>query len=283
MAASSPPAPSRNPDLFWALRGGGGNFGVVTSFLFRLHPVDQVVAGPMFWPLERSRRGHALVSRLHRRGAGGPERLLCLPDRAAGGPVPAGAAGEEGVWRRLVLDRVRGRGRRGLQADARVRAAADPRCAADAFPALQSAFDALYPPGHQWYWRADFVNELCDAAIAEHASLRRRAADAAVDDAPVPDRRCGASRQAGRHAVFLSRRQLGRGHGRRRPRRAGRAEDQRLDQELLGGAASVFGRRRLREHDDGRGRGTHPRVLPRQLRPAGCRSSASTTRTTCSA
>jgi FAD/FMN-containing dehydrogenase len=44
----------QNPDLYWALRGGGGNFGVVTSFLFRLHPVDTVVAGPTFWPLERS-------------------------------------------------------------------------------------------------------------------------------------------------------------------------------------------------------------------------------------
>src|SRR5680860_635365 len=41
-----------NPDLFWALRGGGGNFGVVTSFEYRLHPVKNVVAGPMFWPIE---------------------------------------------------------------------------------------------------------------------------------------------------------------------------------------------------------------------------------------
>jgi len=41
-------------DLFWAIRGGGGNFGVVTSFLFRLHPVDTIIGGPMLWPLERS-------------------------------------------------------------------------------------------------------------------------------------------------------------------------------------------------------------------------------------
>jgi FAD/FMN-containing dehydrogenase len=43
-----------NPDLFWAVRGGGGNFGVVTSFEFRLHPVKMVQAGPTFWPLEQS-------------------------------------------------------------------------------------------------------------------------------------------------------------------------------------------------------------------------------------
>jgi hypothetical protein len=40
---------SQHPDLFWALRGGGGNFGVVTSFLFQAHPVGTVYAGPIFW------------------------------------------------------------------------------------------------------------------------------------------------------------------------------------------------------------------------------------------
>ena len=46
-----------NPDLYWAIRGGGGNFGVVTSFLFRANPVGTVVAGPTFWPIEQSDRG----------------------------------------------------------------------------------------------------------------------------------------------------------------------------------------------------------------------------------
>src|SRR3954449_10451602 len=43
-----------NPDLFWAIRGGGGNFGVVTSFTFRLHDVGTIVGGPTFWPVEQS-------------------------------------------------------------------------------------------------------------------------------------------------------------------------------------------------------------------------------------
>lgn len=41
-------------DLFWAIRGGGGNYGIVTSFLFKAHPVNTVVAGPMLWPLEEA-------------------------------------------------------------------------------------------------------------------------------------------------------------------------------------------------------------------------------------
>src|SRR5262249_36204888 len=44
----------QHPDLFWAVRGGGGNFGVVTSFLFRLHPISTVYAGPMLWHMDKA-------------------------------------------------------------------------------------------------------------------------------------------------------------------------------------------------------------------------------------
>ncbi len=44
----------QHPDLFWAVRGGGGNFGVVTSFLFKLHPIDMIYGGPMIWPIEQA-------------------------------------------------------------------------------------------------------------------------------------------------------------------------------------------------------------------------------------
>ena len=152
------------------------------------------------------------------------------------------------------------------------------------YPALQSMFDALYPPGLQWYWRADFVNELTDEAIAEHVRVRRRAADAAVDDAPLPDRRRRARVKHGRHAVYLSRRALGRGH---RRRRAPTAQDaakitawtksywDALHPYSAGGAYVNI----MMDEGDERVRAS----LPRQLRAAGAASSASTTRTTCSA
>jgi FAD/FMN-containing dehydrogenase len=157
------------PDLYWGLRGGGGNFGVVTSFLFRLHPVDQVVAGPTFWPLERT----AEVMRWYR------EFIVKAPEDLNGffafltvppvDPYPAALQGQKvcGVvwcWTGAAAD-----------ADAvfkPVREFGPPLMHGVQpmpFTALQAAFDALYPPGHQWYWRADFVNELTDAAIAEHA------------------------------------------------------------------------------------------------------------------
>ena len=45
---------SQNADLLWALRGGGGNFGVVTSFLFKVHPISTVVGGPMLWHMDQA-------------------------------------------------------------------------------------------------------------------------------------------------------------------------------------------------------------------------------------
>jgi FAD/FMN-containing dehydrogenase len=157
-----------NPDLFWALRGGGGNFGVVTSFLFRLHPISTVVAGPTFWPLEKAGE----VMRWYRDFiAAAPEELngffafLTVPPVE---PFPAALHGQAVcgvVWCYTGAPEA---------ADAvfqPVREFSQPLLHGVQpmpFPALQGAFDALYPPGHQWYWRADFVNELPDAAIAQH-------------------------------------------------------------------------------------------------------------------
>jgi FAD/FMN-containing dehydrogenase len=159
----------QHPDLYWGLRGGGGNFGVVTSFLFRLHPIDNVVAGPTFWPLERA----AEVMRWYREFiVSAPEDLngffafLTVPPVA---PYPPALQGQKVcgvVWCYT-----------GAPADADavfapVAAFGPPLMhgvQTMPFTALQGAFDALYPPGHQWYWRADFVNELSDGAIAEHA------------------------------------------------------------------------------------------------------------------
>ena len=60
------------------------------------------------------------------------------------------------------------------------------------FPMLQGMFDGLYPPGLQWYWKADFFKELSDEAIALHVEAWRATADHALHHAPLPGQRRGA-------------------------------------------------------------------------------------------
>jgi len=161
---------SEHEDLFWALRGGGGNFGVVSSFTFQARPIASVVAGPMLWPLEQAADVLAFYADFL---AGAPEELngffafLTVPP---GPPFP-----EE-----LHLQKMCGVVwcYAGVPADAEaalapVRSAFPP--ALDGvmempLPALQSAFDALYPPGDQWYWRADFVKTIPTEAIEAHVA-----------------------------------------------------------------------------------------------------------------
>jgi FAD/FMN-containing dehydrogenase len=157
-----------HPDLFWAIRGGGGNFGVVTSFLFRLSPVKNVVAGPTLWPLEQAAD---VLSWYRGLITHAPEELngffafLTVPP---GPPFPEHLHLQKMcgvVWcytgserdAEAVFKPIREFGPPALYGVQTM-----------PFPALQSAFDGLYPPGHQWYWKADFVNELSDKAIALH-------------------------------------------------------------------------------------------------------------------
>jgi FAD/FMN-containing dehydrogenase len=159
---------SEHAELFWAIRGGGGNFGVVTTFTFRLHPVTTVVAGPMLWELEQA--DEAL--RFYR------DFLPQAPEQLSGFfaflTVPPGPPFPEHLHLKKMCGVVWCHTGSEIEAArdlAPVRAFAEPALDGVApmpFPVLQSAFDGLYPPGHQWYWRADFVREIPDEAIARH-------------------------------------------------------------------------------------------------------------------
>lgn len=164
----------QNDDLFWALRGGGGNFGVVTQFTFRLHPVDTIIGGPMFWPIEQAGEILAFYRDFM---PDAPEELYGF---FAFHTVPPGPPFPE----HLHLKKVCGVvwcyvGDPGKADKLLAPARAVGRPALDGvqpmpFPALQSAFDALYPKGHQWYWRADFVDELSPKAIEAHLEYASR-------------------------------------------------------------------------------------------------------------
>ena len=161
-----------NPDLYWAIRGGGGNFGVVTSFLFRLHEVGTVVGGPTFWPIEQT----AEVLTAYR------EFLPSAPRELNGffavHTVPPGPPFPEAIHLRKVCGVVWcyvGSEQDAAKAMAPLlEAVPEPLMhGVGSMPhaALQGAFDALYPAGEQWYWRADFVNEIPDEAVQIHAKF----------------------------------------------------------------------------------------------------------------
>jgi FAD/FMN-containing dehydrogenase len=159
---------SHHEDLFWAVRGGGGNFGVVTSFSFRLHPVHTVVAGPTLWDLDDA----AEVMRFYR------DFIREAPEELNGFfaflTVPPAPPFPERLHMRKMCGIVWcyvGAAEALEELMAPVRAVGT--LALDGlmpmpFPYWQSAFDALYPPGHQWYWRADNVTEIPDEAIERH-------------------------------------------------------------------------------------------------------------------
>jgi len=157
-----------NDDLFWAVRGGGGNFGVVTNFTFRAHPVGTVVAGPMLWQLDDAPE----VMRFYREFIGGAPREL-------GGffaflTVPPGPPFPEELHLKKMCGIVWAHTGSPEAAERDLRPARDFKTPVlDGvmplpLPAWNSAFDVLYPRGQQQYWRADFYNELSDEAIAVH-------------------------------------------------------------------------------------------------------------------
>lgn len=158
----------RNQDLFWAVRGGGGNFGIVTSFRFRLHPVDTVVGGPVLWPVEQAPE----VLRFYREFIGkAPEELNGFFAFVTVPPAPPFPPELHLKDTCAIVFCYVGPPGQAEKALAPVRKVGKPvlyGVQSMPFPALQSAFDGLYPPGHQWYWRADFFKELNDAAVAAH-------------------------------------------------------------------------------------------------------------------
>ena len=164
---------NNHPDLFWAIRGGGGNFGVVTSFKFRLHPVSTIIGGPTLWQLGKARD----VMKWYR------DFIVNAPEDLSGFfaflTVPPAPPFPEKLHMQKMCGIVwcyTGPTDQAEEIFRPVREFGPPDLYGIhdmPFPALQSAFDALYPPGMQWYWRADFVNELSDEAIEQHLKFAK--------------------------------------------------------------------------------------------------------------
>jgi hypothetical protein len=147
---------TENPDLFWGVRGGGGNFGVVTSFQYRLHPVGQLLAGVVFFPLEQARDTLRFYRELM---ATAPDELiayalfltspdgvqLCAIAACYVGPLELGEQALRPIrsFGRPVADSVRPM----------------------SYPEVQSMFDPGFPAGRLNYWKGSVLPELHDEAI----------------------------------------------------------------------------------------------------------------------
>ena len=153
-----------NADLFWGLRGGGGNFGVVTSFKFKAHPVSTVYAGPIFWPIDKAEE----AMRVYREFiAAAPEDVYAFFDFhiIPGPPFPESIHNKNLCGAVCCVlgdtDKAEAAIKPLLEFGPPVFSHVGPM----PFPMLQSLFDGLYPPGMQWYWKGDFVKEISDEAI----------------------------------------------------------------------------------------------------------------------
>jgi FAD/FMN-containing dehydrogenase len=158
-------------DLFWALRGGGGNFGVVTSFTFRCHPIGEqgvIIGGPVLYDIADAED----LFRWYR------DLLPTLPDELNGwigvAQIPAAPPFPEHLWSRkagIIVWCYSGPHDRADAALAPMRDFGDPLFVGLApmpYSVLQTAFDALIPKGLQWYWKTDVFKQITDDAIAVH-------------------------------------------------------------------------------------------------------------------
>lgn len=156
-------------DLFWALRGGSGNFGVVTSFEFQLHPVKDIFTGICFYPLEHVRD----VLRFYREYvAKAPEQMGLFPAFQIAPPLPFIPEKEHGKTFIAIVACWAGplaQAEREMEPIRKAAPTAAELMTPMPYPMLNSLFDPLLPPGLQHYWKASFATDLTDGAIEAHA------------------------------------------------------------------------------------------------------------------
>jgi FAD/FMN-containing dehydrogenase len=165
-----------NPDLFWGIRGGGGNFGVVTSFEYRLHPVGPIVlAGPIFHPLEDAREVLAFYREFI---ATAPDELTTIFELSVAPPVPFLPEDVHGKPIVMVGACYAGALEDGAEVVRPLKEFGNPivdLLEPKLYTALQSMFDPSVPHGWHRYWKSVELPLLTDEAIdtlVEHASAQ---------------------------------------------------------------------------------------------------------------
>jgi FAD/FMN-containing dehydrogenase len=159
---------NENADLFWAIRGGGGNFGVCTSLEYKLHPVENVYWGPMFYEIEEAEN----ILRFYRDYIkDAPEEMGAFPAFQIAPPLPFIPEDRHGDMFAAIVACWSGdpqEGERQFKAFHDVAEVKAEMVGPVPYPAINAAFDDLFPKGIRQYWKGNFVKELTDEAIAAH-------------------------------------------------------------------------------------------------------------------
>ena len=161
----------QNPDLFWAIRGGGGNFGIAVSLEFRLHPVSELYAGPVLYSLEQAAGAMHLFRDFMRSAPREVNAFFAFLVVPPGPPFPVHLHGKTVC---AIMCACTGDIAAAEAATKPLREFGPPLLVlahAMPYPFLQSIFDGLLPAGLHHYWKADFMRELSDEAIAEHVKF----------------------------------------------------------------------------------------------------------------
>ncbi|MCF8368724.1 MAG: FAD-dependent oxidoreductase [Bacteroidales bacterium] len=158
-----------NKDLYWGIRGGGGNFGIVTSFLFKAHPVHTIYGGPTLWSIDKTEE----IMKWYRdfilrapKELYGFFALLTVP----GPPFPEAIHGKKMCG---IIWSYTGPMEKAKEAFKPILAMKPDfeHVGEMPHPTLNSMFDQFYPSGLQWYWRADFIDEIPNEAVSLHAKF----------------------------------------------------------------------------------------------------------------
>ena len=158
----------QNEDLFWAIRGGGGNFGVASSFVFKAHPVHTDYGGPMLWTLDQAPEVMAWYREFISQASDDINGFFAFLIVPPGPPFP------EHLHNRTMCGIVwcySGAMERAEDTFKPIRSFLPPAldlAGPIPHPVLQSLFDPMAPAGLQYYWKAHFVDKISDAAIDMH-------------------------------------------------------------------------------------------------------------------
>ncbi|MDQ6672338.1 MAG: FAD-binding oxidoreductase [Chloroflexota bacterium] len=146
----------QNADLFWAVRGGSGNFGVVTAFSYRLHPVGPVLGGVVSYPVERSREALRFFHAFAR---------ACPDELSLVGSLGTGPDGRALVSVAVCYCGSLEQGERVLRPVREFGPPVADTIAPMAYRTLQTASDAGFPAGQQHYWKSGWLKDLTEGAI----------------------------------------------------------------------------------------------------------------------